>query len=219
MWFKSCGISKHDYCNTLNAFEVLDNGPDAVEFYLRGTNPNGRAQSELWLRTPFDHPRLRLEVRMRMEVLERWDHANVEFSDIFPYPSRLVETWAHQAVLFLQGKRSSLVYTLRPDRSVHSGPAETGDDGNRLFYGLFAAPRGNILTLIENHSAPQHSMHYSVCGNYIDVHVNVQPAQVPVGPGEVFEVRYVCEVFGDEHTSVDQIPGRQRAFADLVIDE
>jgi hypothetical protein len=220
MWFKSCGISKHDYCNNIKDLDIKANGPDAIEIYLRGTNPNGRAQSELWLRVPYGHSRLRLEVRMRLEVLEQWDHANVEFSDIFPYPSRLVETWFHQAVLFMQGGRTSLVYTHRPDKSYHTGG--TGEDNERLFYGLFGTGRGNVLTLIKNRSAKRHKMHYSVCGNYIDVHVNLTPAQVPVPRGEVFEVEYVCELYGDENTTVDQIRQigqRSLAAGDIVVED
>ena len=140
---------------------------------------------------------------MRMEALEPWDGTNVEFSDIFPYPSRLPETWFHDAVLFLQGDGSALVYTQRPDRSSYRPP--TGDPGPLLFYGLFASDRGNVLALMENGQHPQVPFHYSVCGNYIDVHVNLHPQRVPVPAGTVFEVRYTAELYGDGSTSVDEI--------------
>ena len=133
-WFLSCGISRHHYCNTNDAFEVLENGPERVRLCFSGTNPNRRARSRTWLTIPGGHPRPRIEVRMRMEVEKQWEGANVEFSDIFPYPSRLVETWLHDAVLFMTRGGSSLVYTLRPDCSVHS--PSTGDPGPHLFYGL-----------------------------------------------------------------------------------
>jgi hypothetical protein len=216
-WFASCGISKHQYCNFIKEFSVVENGPDAVELYVRGTNPNQRAQSELWLRTPYNHPRLRMEVRMRMEVLEQWDDANVEFSDIFPYPSRLVETWFHDAVLFLQEGGSSTIYTYRPDLSV-SNPGAGGKD---LFYGLFATERGNVLTLVKNKQHLEHPLHYAVCGNYIDIHVNLHPGEAPVAAGKVFEVEYVTELYGDEETSADeirQIGQRSLAAGDIVVD-
>jgi len=202
-WFRSCGTSKHDYCNFLEEFSIEENGPDRVSLYFRGVNPNGRAQSETWLSVPYDHPRVRMEVRMRMEVLEQWDYANVEFSDIFPYPSRLVETWFHDAVLFLQRDRSAMVYTYRPDKSVWSGAGESEDD--RLFYGLYGTDRGNVLTLIRNPQHPASRLHYSVCGNYIDVHVNFGPPEAPVPAGTVYEVEYVTELYGDATTSVDEI--------------
>ena len=209
-WFCSCGISKHQYSNFIKDFAVVENGPEAVEIYLRGTNPNQRVQSELWLRAPFDHPRLRLEVRMRLEVLEAWEYNNVEFSDIFPYPSRLVETWFHEGVLFLQRGKSAMVYTYRPDKSFAEG-GESDDD--QLFYGLFATDRGNVLTLVKNRQHPQHKLHYSVCGNYIDVHVNLDPGPVPVPAGKTYEVEYITELFGDAQTGVDQI--RQIGMASL----
>ena len=140
---------------------------------------------------------------MRLEVLTQWDGANVEFSDIFPYPSRLVETWFHDAVLFLQGDGSSLIHTLRPDRSHHRAP--TQDPGPHLFYGLFGSDRGNVLALMENCQHPEVPFHYSVCGNYIDVHVNLHPPQAPVPAGTVFEIRYAAELYGDGNTSVDEI--------------
>ena len=219
-WFKSCGTSKNEYCNYLEEFSVESNGPDRVELYFRGVNTNGRAQSETWLAIPYDYPRVRMDVRMRMEILEQWDHANVEFSDIFPYPSRLVETWFHDAVLFLQRDRTGMVYTYQPDKSVWSGPGES--EGDRLFYGLYGTDRGNVLTLIRNPQHPENRLHYSVCGNYIDVHVNFSPQQVPVPAGTVYEVEYVTELYGDASTSVDeirQIGLRSLEAGDVVIDD
>lgn len=201
-WFKSCGISKHHYCNFIKEFSIDETGPEAVQLYLRGTNPNQRAQSEVWMRMPYDHPRLRLEVRMRMEILQQWDYGNLEFSDIFPYPSRLVETWFHEGVIFVQRDGTSMVYTYRPDRSVY--PGKESDD-ERLFYGLYATDRGNVLTLLKNNSQPRQNFHYSVCGNYIDVHVNLEAGEEPVRAGRAFEVEYICELYGDGATSVDEI--------------
>ena len=218
-WFKSCGISKHDYCNTIEAFEVLDSGPEAVELYVRGTNPNRRAQSELWLRTPFDHPRPRLEVRMRLEVLQQWDHDNAEFSDIFPYPSRLTETWFHDAVLFVQRDGSFFKPSFEPDTSAGSLVGESDDP--HLFYGLYASDKGNILTLIKNPQYPQRRLHYSVCGNYVDVHVNFAPGTPPIPAGTVIEVEYVTEVYGDGQTSaaeIKQIGLQSLAAGDIVVD-
>ena len=217
-WFKSCGISKHHYCNFLKEFTVEENGPDAVKLYTRATNPNGRTQSELWLRVPFDHPRLRLEARMRMEILEQWDDANVEFSDIFPSPSRLPETWFHDAVLFVQRDRTMIKPSYRPDTSASSG---TDSDDPRLFYALYPSDRGSVLSLFENPQHPDRKLHYSVCGNYIDVHVNLSPDPVPVPAGTVFEVSYICELYGDGDTSVDelkQIGLRSLEAGDIVID-
>ena len=218
-WFLSCGISPLHYCNQIQEFDILDAGPSRIELYWRTINPNGRAQSETWLSIPSDHPRPRLEVRMRMEILKQWDGNNVEFSDIFPYPSRLVETWDHDAVVFMQQNSTSTIYTLRPDTSTHSSTGE--EVGPHLFYGLFSSDRGNVLSFFRN---PQHSkipFHYSVCGNYIDVHVNFHPEQVPVPAGTVFDVDFVTEVYGDGHTSVDEIRSigdNSLAAGKLVID-
>ncbi len=201
-WFKSCGNSKHQYCNFIKDFVIEKNGPDEIALYLRGTNPNQRAQSELWLSMPYNHPRPRMNVRMRMEILQQWDDPNIEFSDIFPYPSRLVETWFHDMVLFVQRDKTSTIYTYRPDTSV-SSPGESNDD--RLFYGLFATDRGNVLTLIKNPQHPEQKLHYSVCGNYIDVHVNLNPGEAPVPAGKTFEIEYIFELYGDANTTADEI--------------
>jgi hypothetical protein len=160
-----------------------------------------------------------MEVRMRMEILDQWDYPNVEFSDIFPYPSRLPETWFHDGVLFVQRDRTSMVYTYRPDRSHHDPRGASRDD--RLFYGLFGTDRGNVLTLIRNGSAGDAPLHYSVCGNYIDVHVNLDPGKAPVPGGTVFEVDYVCELYGDARTTVDEIKEiglRSLEAGDIVIE-
>ena len=209
-WFRSCGNSKHHYCNFLKAFEIQKNGPDEVRLYGRGTNPNRRAQSEVWVGIPYDHPRFRMEVRMRMAVLEQWDPSNVEFSDIFPYPSRLVETWFHDAVYFLQRDRAGIKYSLRPDTSVM---ADSESDDDSLFYGLYASDRGNVLTLIRNPQHPEQKLHYAVCGNYVDIHVNMESGEAPIPAGKVFEIDYVFELFGDGSTTADEI--RQIGLASL----
>jgi len=157
-------------------------------------------------------------VRMRMTILEQWDDANVEFSDIFPYPSRLPETWFHDAVLFAQRDQTMIKYSYRPDTSFSTG----GDsDDSRLFYALYPSDRGNVLTLIDNPQHPDFKLHYSVCGNYVDIHVNFNPGSAPVPAGEVFEVSYVCELYGDGSTAVDelkQIGQRSLEVGDIVID-
>ena len=64
-------------------------------------------------------------------------------------------------------------------------------------------------------------MHYSVCGNYVDIHVNFQPDQVPVPAGTTFDVRYICELYGDGETEIDelkQIGLRATQTGDIVID-
>ncbi len=214
-FFKSCGISKHNYCSDVRAFRLDEDGPDAIALYFCATNPSGRAQSETWLRIPYDHPRPRLEVRMRFTALEQWDDDNVEFTDIFPYPSRLPETWFHDAVLFVQGGESFVKHSYRPDLSG----GQQGE-GQRLFYALYPSQRGNVLTLIDNPD-PNQKMHYSVCGNYVDIHVNFHPQQVPAPAGTAFDIRYICEVYGDEHASVDvlkQIGLRATETGDIRID-
>ena len=201
-FFKSCGISKHDYLNQVRAFSIEENGPDAVSLYFCATNPNQRAQSETWLRIPFDHPRPRLEVRMKMNVIEGWDAKNAEFSDIFPYPSRLPETWFHDAVLFVERDRTYYKPNFRPDLSVGSG---SGSDDPFLFYALYPADRGNVLALFENPQPTERKFHYSVCGNYIDIHVNYDCGEAPVPAGTTFEVNYVCELYGDGQTSLEEL--------------
>ena len=217
-FFKSCGISKHDYLNQVREFSIQENGPDAVGLYFRATNPNQRAQSETWLRIPFDHPRPRLEVKMKLTVLEQWDADNAEFSDIFPYPSRLPATWFHDAVLFLQGESSYFKPNFRPDLSAGSG---SDNDDPRLFYALYPADRGNVLALFENPQHPEHKFHYSVCGNYIDVHVNYHCDEVPVAAGTTFDVNYICELYGDGQISLADLKAigqRSLAAGDIVID-
>jgi hypothetical protein len=202
-WFLSCGISPHHYCNLIQDFQILDTGPARIELYWRTINPNGRAQSETWLTIPADTPRPRLEVRMRMEVLTQWDGGTVEFSDIFPYPSRLVETWHHDAVMFMQKNSTSMIYNLRPDTSSHS--SDDSEAGPHLFYGLFASDRGNVLAFMNNRQHEECPFHFSVCGNYIDVHVNFMPKTMPVPAGTVFDVDFVTELYGDGDTTVEQI--------------
>lgn len=218
-WFLSCGISRLHYCNLIQDFQVLEPGPERLELYWRTLNPNGQAQSETWLSIPAHHPRPRLEVRMRMDILQQWDGGNVEFSDIFPYPSRLVETWHHDAVLFMQQNASSMVYALRPDTSASS--VGESDVGPHLFYGLFASDRGNVLAFMNNPQHPQLPFHFSVCGNYIDVHVNFTPDAVPVPAGTIFEVDYVTELYGDAGTTVEEIRAigaRSLAAGQLTVD-
>ncbi len=216
-WFKSCGISPHHYCNWIKQFKVLNPGPEKIELYARSTNPNGRTQNETWLTVPWRPDHLRLEVRMRMQVLEQWDAENAEFTDIFPYPSRLPETWFHAAVLFVQRDRTQIKYSYRPDTSA--GTSGDSDDP-RLFYALYPSARGNVLTLIDNPQHPDLKLHHSVCGNYVDIHVHLRPEVVPVPAGTKYEIRYVCAVWGDERTTADELKRiglRSLEAGDLVL--
>ena len=168
--------------------------------YFDSVNTNESAQSETWLRIPYDSPRPRIEITMKFTTLDFWNDTNIEFSDIFPYPSRIPETWFHDAVLFVEPNGSFIKYNYRPDLSG----GDTSGSPDKLFYALYGSNRGNILTYIEN-PLPKQSMHYSVCGNYIDIHVNFQPENTPVPANTTFEVNYVCEVFGDSKTSIDEL--------------
>ena len=105
-------------------------------------------------------------------------------------------------MLFLQGDQTYIKHNYRPDLSGGSG--QTNNDP-RLFYALYPSDKGNILTLIDHTDQPQQKMHYSVCGNYIDIHVNFHPEHVPVPAGTTYDVNYICEIYGDGQTSVDQL--------------
>ena len=200
--FHDSGHARYDYCDAVEAFSIEKNGPDEVRLYAKSYNPNRCAQSELWLSVPYHHPRLRFEATVRMTVLKQWDCSTCELSDIFPFPSRLIETWYYQGILFLEHDRSFMYNIFRPDRS-YRGPGESRD--GRLFYGMFASDRGNVLTLFRNHSHPAQPLVYGVCGHYVDIHIHFRPTVVPVPAGEVFEISYVFELYGDQHTSVDEI--------------
>ena len=78
-----------------------------------------------------------------------------------------------------------------------------------------------MLALFENPHHPEHNFHYSVCGNYIDIHVNYNCGEAPVPAGTCFEVNYVCELYGDEQTSIDELKAigqRSIATGDITID-
>lgn len=216
-WFNDSGHARYDYCTDLDAFAIEQNGPDAVCLYARSHNPTRSVRSEAWLRVPGDSPRLRFEATLRMTVLRQWDCPTCEISDIFPFPSRLVETWFYDGVLFMEPGKSALIYSFRPELSYRDpGPGR----GDRLFYGLYASDRGNVLTLFHNRSHPRHALVYGVCGNYLDIHIRFEPAAVPVAAGEVFEVSYIFELYGDRHTSVDElhwIGQRSLETGDIVI--
>jgi len=93
--------------------------------------------------------------------------------------------------------------------------------GPHLFYGLFASDRGNVLAFMNNPQHPRIPFHFSVCGNYIDVHVNFHPENNPVPAGTVFEVDYVTELYGDGQTTVEEIRAigaRSLAAGQLTVD-
>jgi len=37
------------------------------------------------------------------------------------------------------------------------------------------------------------------------VHVNFHPGEAPVSAGRLFEVKYVCELYGDGRTTVEEL--------------
>ena len=58
---------------------------------------------------------------------------------------------------------------------------------------------------MNNRQHKQCPFHFSVCGNYIDVHVNFMPKTVPVPAGTVFDVDFVTELYGNGDTTAEQI--------------
>ena len=99
-------------------------------------------------------------------------------------------------------------------------PAEVS--GKPAPFSSFAADHGNVLAFFENPQHPEVPFHYSVCGNYIDVHVNLHPGQDPVPAGTVFEVRYAAELYGDGSTSADEVRAigeRSLEAGTLVVEE
>ena len=78
-----------------------------------------------------------------------------------------------------------------------------------------------MLTLFENPHHPERKFHYSVCGNYIDVHVNYLCDQPPVATGTTFDVSYTCELYGDGQTGLDELKAiglRSLELGDIAID-
>ncbi|RKY88255.1 hypothetical protein DRQ15_10155 [candidate division KSB1 bacterium] len=85
------------------------------------------------------------------------------------------------------------------------------DFSRRCFFAFMASDRGNILNLVRNPYPEDISMHASLCGHWIDLHLDILPEVIPVPTDTVYEVETVVEIYGDSRISDEEIDriGRQ----------
>jgi len=197
-------IFERDYMVNLREFRIEKNGPDAVELYWRSVNGNDRCQSETWLRVPYDYPRFRMEVALRVTVLESWTHNRLEVYDIFPYPTRIPRNWHYQTLLHANTEGGLWITEPQAgfDSLITEGPANQFT-GAALFT-MFASDLGNLVVYMHDIEPPGTVVHHGLCYNYTDHHVTLDLKEAPQ-PGDVFGIKYELELFGDAQTTLEQV--------------
>jgi len=85
------------------------------------------------------------------------------------------------------------------------------DFSRRCFFAFMASDRGDIPNLVRNPYPEDISMHASLCGHWIDLHLDILPNVIPVPAGTIYEMETVVEIYGDSRISDEEIEriGRQ----------
>jgi hypothetical protein len=142
-----------------------------------------------------------MEVKSRFTTLQQWDLPSIEFYDLFPFRTIDPDQWYYDYLLFMDGMLPARkVLTKTPDLKKN-----VLDFSRRCFFAFMASDRGNILTLVRNPRPEDISMHASLCGHWIDLHLDILPEGIPVPAGTVYEVETVVEIYGDRRTSGAEI--------------
>jgi len=206
-WFKNCGQSPIDMIDNISDFRIIKNGPDEAIFYYKSVNANERAQSEYTVRVPADSPALQLNVSTRFSVLKYWPYSTNQFFDVFPFRGVDPREWWYDSVLWLtpDGRtkwEDTHTWQFEGDKSLAS---ITGNG----FFALCSSDRGNMVMLNKNFS-PLLPVHYVICGNYIDFHMDVHfvdengnPKQPE--PGFTMSMEYDLALWGDKNTTREEL--------------
>ena len=200
-WFFGCAHSPFHYLNQLRGFSIIENGPDVVRFYYESANYGDRARSEYWVSIPYHREIFRMEVKSRFTALKQWDLPTIEFYDLFPFQTIDPSQWYYDYLLFIDGIHPTRkVLTKKPNLKMN-----VLDFWGRCFFAFMASDRGDILTLVKNPHPEDIPMRASLCGHWIDLHLDILPEVLPVPVGAVYEVETVVEIYGDNRTSDEDI--------------
>jgi hypothetical protein len=206
-WFKNCGQSPVDMINQIRDFRIVKNGPDEAIFYYKSTNENDRALSEYTVRVPADSPALLMQISTDFTVLEYWPYTANQFFDVFPFRGVDPREWWYDSVLWLTPDGRTLredthTWKFEGDKTLH----EITGDG---FFALCSSDHGNMIMLNKNFR-PLIPVHYIICGNYIDFHMDVQFRDAEGNPaqpekGFTMHAEYDLALWGDGNTSREEI--------------
>ncbi|MFH1741029.1 MAG: hypothetical protein ABIH23_18665 [bacterium] len=206
-WFLDCGQSPVDMIDQIRDFNILKNGPDEVVFYYKSANANDRAQSEYTVRVPADSPAMQINVTAKFTVLEHWPYDTNQFFDVFPFRGVDPREWWYDSILWLtpDGRtkwEDTRKWTFEGDTSLST---ITGDG----FFALCSSDRGNMVMINKNFDPPL-PVHYVICGNYIDYHMDVHFIDEKGEPtlpqkGFTMSVDYELALWGDGTTTREDI--------------
>lgn len=206
-WFKNCGQSPMDMIDRISDFRIVKNGPDEAIFYFRSMNANERAQSEYTVRVPADSPAVQLNVSTTFTVLKFWPYPTNQFFDVFPFRGVDPREWWYDSVLWLTpggGTKweNTRTWQFEGDTDLTS---ITGDG----FFALCSSDRGNMVMLNKNFK-PLLPVHYSICGNYIDYHMDVHfldgnGKPKPPEKGFTMSMEYDLALWGDRNTTREEL--------------
>jgi len=206
-WFKFCGQSPVDMIDQIRDFRILKNGPDEAIFHYTSRNANDRAQSEYTVRVSADSPVTQINVKTKFTVLEYWPYSTNQFFDVFPFRGVDPREWWYDSILWLtpEGRikwEDTRTWKFEGDSDL------TSITGNG-FFALCSSDRGNMVMLNKNFN-PLLPVHYVICGNYIDFHMDVHfidengKLKLPE-KGFTMSMEYDMALWGDGSTTREEI--------------
>jgi len=213
-WFLMNAPSRYHSASRLEAWEIAENGPDAVRLRLTALNPGGNVRSSVEMHLPRpESGLLRLEVATRLEVLGEFAVPHFQFCNLFPEPGRQPADWSYAETLAVAGDRTWVV--------ENRAPVEEAAEGERFrefrppfFLAQYAAEGGNFALLVTAAEPAEAALGYELCRCWLDNHLFVCFPEGGPPVGARYAVDYQLALWGGEHTSRKEV--KELAAASLA---
>lgn len=206
-WFAWMGYTPEQMLDQLRNFVVIKNGPDELIFKYTSNNANDGAQSEYEVQVGADSPEMKINVSATFTVLEQWPYKSVQFFDAFPFRGVEPQDWWYDNVLHMSS--DSKWQTYKTVNQIYDGDLDIEKIVGTAFIGLYSSDRGNMLMLVKN-LKPKLTTQHAICGNYIDLHMNVLLGDphiqtIKINKGYQVNVEYELALWGNKTLTQDQL--------------
>ncbi|KPJ69014.1 MAG: hypothetical protein AMS14_11830, partial [Planctomycetes bacterium DG_20] len=196
-WYQ-CNASTPLYClNILQAFRLVENGPEALRFEVVSHNRGQRARSTMAAVIPAVAAAPVIRVNARLDVLRQWDLPGIQYLNSYPENSWQPRDWPCDWVVLVDasGRVMERFFKERLEGQRRGDPVT--EWRNRLAFVQGAAQRGNLFIYVANRAPADQEHTYRLCSVWLDSHFEVVEQRAPLRQGRRFEVDYVLAVGGD----------------------
>ncbi|MEO5997336.1 MAG: hypothetical protein ABIN89_11370, partial [Chitinophagaceae bacterium] len=185
------------------------NGPDEIVFKYTSNNFNDGARSESIIRIDANSPAMQINVATTFTVLKQWPYKSVQFFDGFPFRGVETKDWWYDNVLYMNDNLKFSTY--KNVSQSFEGDSSASKSKGTHFTALYNSDRGNVLILTKNFKSKGFAIDNFICGNYIDLHMNVVPIEQDkqslnlLTKGFQSSIEYQMAIWGNNTLTKEQV--------------